>query len=121
DNHHRRCDEKRSLWIGFSRGLTHYDPHLRKPNLIAPPVMVVRAVVDGRTMNAPFTTVSAGNEKLAWPASVPLRLNHRQSNLRFEFRGLSFRDERDVRFRYRLDGFDRQWSSITDQPFKDYT
>src|SRR5260370_3089161 len=84
-------------------------------------VRIVAASINGRAMNAPFTHVDGGKEKLAWPLSVSLGLDHQQNNLRFEFRGLSFRDERDVRYRYKLEGFDRDWSPVTDQPFKEYT
>lgn len=114
-------DREQKLWIGFLRGVTHYNPQLREPNRVAPSAMIVRAVIDGRTLHAPFTTVTDSNEKLTWPATSPLRLDHRRNAMRFEFRGLSFRDERDVRFRYKLEGFDPDWSPITDQPFKEYT
>ena len=112
-------DDAGSLWIGFLRGVTHYDPRLREPNRIAPTATIVRAVIGGRVLNAPFTAV--GNGDLAWPSSAPLRLDHKQNSVRFEFRGPSFRDERDVRYRYMLEGFETEWSAVTDQPFKEYT
>ncbi len=114
-------DNDKTLWAGFLRGLTHYDARLRELNPIAPPVRIVGASINGLAMHAPFTTVADGKEKFPWPVSESLNLDHRQNNIRFEFRGLSFRDERDVRFRYKLEGFDRDWSPITDLAFKEYT
>ena len=98
-------DATGKLWAGFLRGLTHYDPALREPNRVAPTAAIVRVVINGRPVDH----------------SAPLRLDHRRNNLRFEFRGLSFRDERDVRYRYELEGFDPDWSPVTDQPHKEYT
>jgi len=112
-------DAEGKLWIGFLRGLTRYDPGLREPNRLAPTAQIVRVVVNGRPFNAPYTGVGPASE--AWPVNGPLRLEHRQNNLRFDFRGLSFRDEGDVRYRYKLEGFDSDWSPVTDQPFKEYT
>jgi len=114
-------DEEGRVWAGFLRGLTQYDPSRRVPNKIAPAAMIVRAAINGHMAHAPFTTVSREPNVLPWPGSSPLRLTHRQNNLRFEFRGLSFRDEGDVRFRYKLEGFDPDWSAPVDQPFKEYT
>jgi len=112
-------DDAGSLWIGFLRGVTHYDPRHREPNRIAPTPTIVRAVIGGRVLNAPFTAVGSG--KTAWPSSTPLRFDHRQNSVRFDFCGPSFRDERDVRYRYKLEGFETEWSAVTDQPFKEYT
>jgi hypothetical protein len=43
----------------------------------------------------------------------PIRLDPEQNNMRIEFTGLSYRDERRLRYRYRLRGLDRDWSSPT--------
>jgi ligand-binding sensor domain-containing protein/two-component sensor histidine kinase len=42
-----------------------------------------------------------------------LDLSPEQNNMRIEFTGLSYRDERRLRYRYRLKGLDRDWSSPT--------
>ncbi len=112
-------DAAGKLWVGFLRGLTHYDSHLREPNRVAPNAEVVRVVINGRPVNAPFTAVTGQPPR--WPLSAPLRVDHRQNDFRFDFRGLSFRDESNVRYRYRLAGYDPGWSAVTDQPFKEYT
>ena len=95
-------DGRGKLWAGFLRGLTHYDPQLRERNRVPPGVSIVSVTVNGKPKRSG-------------------KLDHLENNLRFEFRGLSFRDERDVRYRFMLEGFDRQWSAPTDQPFKEYT
>jgi hypothetical protein len=97
-NNAMAVDAAGKVWIGFLRGLTRYDPSLREANRVAPAVEIVSVAINGRPVNAPFTSVGAASD--GWPTNGPLRLEHRQNNLRFEFRGLSFRDEGDVRYRY---------------------
>jgi diguanylate cyclase (GGDEF)-like protein len=116
-----RIDKAGRLWVGFLHGLTRYDPGRRVPNLLPPQAAIVSATIDGHVVPAPFTSVVRSSDELSWPIASPLHLKHKQNSLRFDFRGLSFRDERDVRFRYKLEGFDRQWSETTDLPFKEYT
>ncbi len=43
----------------------------------------------------------------------PIDLGADQNNVRIEFTGLSYRDERRLRYRYRLRGLDQDWSSPT--------
>ncbi len=43
----------------------------------------------------------------------PARLQPDQNYLSFSFLGISFKDERGVRYRYRLDGLDDAWNGLT--------
>lgn len=81
------------LWFVTSAGITIVDPrNLGNPPLL-PPVRLETASADGRSVG-----LSPG-------ASLPPRTSHVQ----FAFTALALTDPMRVRFRYRLDGFDRTW------------
>jgi len=88
-------DESGDVWLGTSGGASRYRPALARTNAIPPPVHIERWAVNGSIM------AGAG----------PFRLEHDRNNVTFDFVGLSFKDEDDVQFRYRLAGYDREWST----------
>jgi AraC-like DNA-binding protein len=53
-------------------------------------------------------------------SAVPLQLGHHQNNLVFEFSSIVFGDPQPVRYRFRLQGFDKDWGE-TAQPSIRYT
>ena len=81
------------LAIPTASGLTLVDPRDLHPNRVAPPVLLTDFLVDAQRID------SSAAARLPWDSS------------RFEFRfdGLSLLVPELVDFRYKLDGFDRQW------------
>ncbi len=51
----------------------------------------------------------------AVPLSGPLELSHDQNNVRIEFTGVSFREEKGVRYVFRLKGLEQRWRTPTPQ------
>ncbi len=85
------------LLIPTNRGLSIIDPARLTVNVKPPPVAIERLVVDGQ--DQPSARVAGGD--LALPAGVE----------RFElhYTALSFLAPERVRFRYKLEGYDRDW------------
>jgi signal transduction histidine kinase/ligand-binding sensor domain-containing protein/DNA-binding response OmpR family regulator len=113
-------DPQGDLWFGFSGGITHYDPDLDEIPLPPPVTTLERISVDGRTLRPAFSpppALAPGEEWLQ--PGAPLTFPPGGNNLRFDFRGLSYRDK--ARYRYQLVGFDPRWSQPTTEPFKEYT
>ncbi len=81
------------LWFSFSRGIALVDPSQLRRNPVPPPVHIEALNVDGR------------NLPLADQVTIPTHA--RRIELRFT--ALSLLAPRQVRFRYMLDGVDRQW------------
>lgn len=81
------------LWLTTTRGVAILDPAHLRTNLLPPPVRILGLEADGQTINL----------------AQPVRLRPLTRSLQFSFTALSLSDPRKVRFRYRLDGFDRQW------------
>jgi signal transduction histidine kinase len=85
------------LWFATPKGLVEVDPAHFPVNSVPPPVVVERFAVDDvdRTLHGADSSVR-----------VPAGHNHFQ----FEYAGLSFVAPQKVRYRYMLDGFDREWT-----------
>jgi signal transduction histidine kinase/ligand-binding sensor domain-containing protein len=81
------------LWFATTAGLTVIDPdHMRK-NTNPPPVHIIQAIVDGRTVAAlPGMRFAAGTK-----------------DVKIDYTALSLVDPDKVRFRYYLEGHDKDW------------
>lgn len=96
-------DSRGHIWFGTYGGVTEYRPENDIPNTVLPPVLVEKAFFD----NVLFTQ----GHKFAY----------RHGTIRFAFTGLSFKDEKDVRYKYTLVGYDKGWSEITEKREVRYT
>jgi signal transduction histidine kinase/ligand-binding sensor domain-containing protein len=93
------------LWFTTSEGLATIDPaHLRK-NLLLPLVQVLQLTADDTDID------------LRSAITLPPRTHRIEIN----YSGLSLTDPRKVTFRYRMLGFDPQWSQASTRRFATYT
>lgn len=100
-----------TFWLGTSRGVLVYTPEKQTRDSLPPPVYGMRVVINGHVDSSflPFT----GSD------SIPV-LDYTQNNLSFDFAALTFRDEDNVRYRYKLEGVDQAWSTPTDRRYVNY-
>ncbi len=85
------ADADGSVWIGTGGGLSHFTPHIVAA--VPPPAPV-------------FESARFGSGDISNGASV-----HWSSDpLTIKVASLTFRDEKALRFRYRLTGFEREWT-----------
>jgi signal transduction histidine kinase/ligand-binding sensor domain-containing protein len=82
------------LWVATEDGVAVIDPHRIRSNPVPPPVAIEQLLVDGRPIEI-------------GPASG---IELRGSELQIVYTGLSLTVPESVRFRYRLDGLDRNWT-----------
>lgn len=80
------------FWVATARGVAVIDPQSTSHNAVPPPVHVEEVLTDGN----------------AAPAG-PLHVPPGTQRLELRYTALSLRAPERVRFRYRLDGFDRDW------------
>jgi len=93
------------IWLTTSEGLATIDPaHLRK-NLLPPPVRILQFRADD-------ADVDLKNSITLAPRTHRVEIN---------YSGLSLTDPRKVTFRYRLLGFDPEWSQASTRRFSTYT
>jgi two-component sensor histidine kinase len=103
-------DKTGALWFGSGYGLSRYIP---EPELLRPPQPpLIRCIsVQGKA----FPVSDLGESVLSG-----LTLGPGQNNLRIEFASLHFSFGEVLRYQYRLEGADKDWSPLTDQRTVNY-
>lgn len=89
-------DTNGRLWFGTNNGLSIYDDVFDNNNFFNP------------TPRLRLLYTEINGEQ--YPLNMPLNLNSMSNTLVFHFRGISFSDEKKIRFRSKLEGFDTTWS-----------
>jgi ligand-binding sensor domain-containing protein len=94
------------MFFGGRRGLTRFFPEKLGRNPHAPPVVltglrILNRLVDARSPNTPLTR--------AITETTELTLSPADSVVTFEFAALNFSLPHKNHYRYRLEGFDRDW------------
>jgi signal transduction histidine kinase/ligand-binding sensor domain-containing protein len=109
------------LWMPMRTALAVVSPRQRQDDPEPPPVLLKRVTVDDRTVAA-YGGVMLVREGIdLHQPQRELRLPPGHHRLEFEFTALSFRAPENVRFRYRLEGFDDRWTEATVQRSASYS
>lgn len=84
------------VYLPTLKGLSTYNPQAVSLNLLPPPVIMERFLVDGSPVE---------------PSASSVKLSARSQRVTFYYTALSYVVPQRVRFQYKLDGFDRNWIS----------
>ena len=114
------------LWFALRSGLLAVEPGKVQDNTIPPPVVLERLTVDDKTValydaNSPLRTQSGKGWANLGQTNSRVRLVPGHRKIEFEFAALSFTSPENMRFRYRLDGFDEDWVEASPQSSDKYT
>ena len=90
-------DSKGRIWIGTDRGLTCFEPGFDK-TLVPTPVIKLLYIEDSKGLQHALTKKCT--------------INYADNTLLFQFRGISFYNEDLIEYKYKLEGFDKQWQHI---------
>ena len=93
------------LWFGTAKGVVIVDPANLRLNAQPPPVVVERLIVDGVDVDP----------------SINARFEPGIERLELHFAAMSFMAPSAVRYRFRLEGFDRDWSEPASSRVASYT
>lgn len=93
------------LWFATIKGVAQLDPANLRRNEVPPPVAIEQVSVDD----------------VAFSPYAPLDLPPGQTRFEFHYAGLSFAAPEQVRFRYKLEGFDPDWIEAGTQRSASYT
>jgi diguanylate cyclase (GGDEF)-like protein len=93
------------LWFTTTKGIVVIDPEHLKVNRLIPPVVIESAVVDGHV----------------YSARQNLNLPPHKDTIEFHYTALSLLIPERVRFKYRLEGYDRDWVDAADRRVAYYT
>ncbi|HET6962738.1 MAG TPA: two-component regulator propeller domain-containing protein, partial [Terriglobia bacterium] len=86
-------DHDRSVWVGTSNGLSHYQPAFDQSRVLPPPVVVVDAKLGDK----------------AFDVDAQARVSYEDRTFSVRFAALTFADQHRLRFRYRLQGAESEW------------
>lgn len=95
-------DRAGNIWVGTTLGLSKLNPRAeRKSNTVAP-VYLSRVQIAGEDLSLPET----GTQRIP-----QLELSASRNNLLIEYVALSFHGENEMRYQYKLEGVDQDWSA----------
>ena len=97
-------DSRGQVWFSTTRGLSVVNPARAAMNPVAALIHIESVLADGSPVDL----------------RRPIRISARQQRTTFRFTGLSLANPERVRYRYRLDGFDRDWSEPVATPEATY-
>ncbi|HXF09462.1 MAG TPA: two-component regulator propeller domain-containing protein [Desulfuromonadaceae bacterium] len=101
------------IWMAMRNALAIVNPDRVQDDLTPSPVLLTRVVMDDQTLAGYGGVIGAGGALDLGRSETALRLPPRYRRVRFEFTALSLRAPENVRFRYRLEGLDDEWSRPT--------
>ncbi len=82
-----------TMWYVTRAGLTLYENSLDSANDVPPPIYVTGFLVNGREVRR----------------NTPWEFSHDENDCQFDFVGISLKDEKAVRYEYRLRNVDEEW------------
>ena len=98
------------IFIGITEGLVHYNPQMQNLHPQKPKAFI-------RSFTYGTDTLVIGNMAKIDAIRVPYKFN----GVKFTFSSPVYDNPENIRFSYKLEGFDDNWSSPTNVPVKEYT
>lgn len=108
------------LWFSMRSGLLAVEPDQIGDNPLPPPVQLEQVNVDDEPVaiynaGSPLQTHSGSNLLNLRGRVAPLPIGPGHRKVEINFAALSFSSPENVQFRYRLDGFDKNWVEVGPQ------
>lgn len=104
-------DDEGRLYFGGTKGLNVVSSFTVHTNQHVPPVRLTALTVAGKPFESPIDISELQK----------LKLDHSSNFLTIEFTALDYTNPRENRYRYKLEGFDADWSPVVSQRFAAYT
>jgi ligand-binding sensor domain-containing protein/signal transduction histidine kinase len=99
-------DQTGALWFGSPRGLARFVPETEESTELAPPIFINSLRIGGE----PVRLAELGAAEISG-----LELAANRSQIQIDFVGLDFGIGETLRYQYKLEGADAEWSAPTDQ------
>jgi ligand-binding sensor domain-containing protein/signal transduction histidine kinase/CheY-like chemotaxis protein len=101
------------LWFPTIKGVVMIDPADKRSNTLEAPVHIEKITVNSRPVTLPSSASVLDGETFT--------LNPDSKQVNIHFTGLSFLAPQDVRFKYKLEGYDQEWIDIGSRRTAYYT
>jgi len=99
-----------NIFIGITEGLVHYNPQLHNGVTTQPKAFI-------RSFAFAGDTLVTGNMANLKNVQIP----YKDNNVKFTFSSPMYDNPENIKFSYKLEGFDDKWSNWTNVPVKEYT
>lgn len=100
-----------SIWFGTINGLTHFKPNLKLSNTSEPKTNITNVRLFYEPLANSKYSYFAGD----WNIIKNIILPYNQNHLTFDFQGINFNNPEAVLYKWKLEGFDRDWSPVSRQ------
>ena len=107
-------DSNGVMWIANEEGLVKYDPSIKIDIDRSFPVNITKVSLNQ-------DSILYGGAFLSEKGNYKSAINYGQNQLRFEYAAAFFKMPEKTRYSYKLDGYDKDWSSYSRETIKDYT
>jgi signal transduction histidine kinase/ligand-binding sensor domain-containing protein len=98
-------DHEGNIWVGTTLGLSKFNPRAERPATTAAPIYLSRVQIAGEDFGLPETGA----------LQIPqVELSAARNNVTIDYVALSFQGENELRYQYKLDGIDKDWSAPTE-------
>jgi len=105
------------LWFPTAKGLAIIDPRSFTTNTVPPPVVIEELVVEGEPV--PFQAGPAADRSTGSKSGLQIPAGKQRFELRYT--GLSFAAPDKVRFKYKLEGLEKDWMDVGAKRFAQYS
>ena len=95
-------DRAGNIWVGTTLGLSKFNPRAERTNATPAPIYLSRVQIAGEDLPLPENGAQ----------TIPqVELAASRNNISIDFVALSFQGENELRYQYKLDGVDKDWSA----------
>jgi len=113
-------DHLGNVWMGTTEGVIKYDPSIRDFHSdVSEPI----THISGVRLFLKDTNWLRLTKQIDSSTLLPknLKVNYQTSHFTFDYIGIKLSNPSSVRYKYMLEGFDDNWSSVTDVTFATYS
>ncbi|KPK87722.1 MAG: hypothetical protein AMS27_01550 [Bacteroides sp. SM23_62_1] len=110
-------DQEGSLWFGTVKGAMKYDPRNVEPNIVQPIIHITNIKLFYQQIqwrNDDYSKFHSGVQEW-FPLPENLVLPHDSNHFTFDFEALSYQAPEKVRYQWKLDGLDKEWSPVSNR------
>jgi ligand-binding sensor domain-containing protein/two-component sensor histidine kinase len=107
-------DHENNIWMGTINGLVKYFPN-EKERKLPPPIL---RLTDLKLF---YKSLGKKESQASWFNLNKASFKHNQNHLSFEFHGINFNNPKAVKYRWKLEGQDENWSPKSEENKMIYT
>ena len=119
-------DPDRGIWLGKSNELYHFDNSFTRNDTFSYRALIRKVSISNDSLlfnGTNFSEDGTGKQilELVQAEETQPMIQHRYNNIEFRWAAPFFEQEEEIKYRYWLEGFDKEWSEWGDASLKDFT